>query len=492
MFRPFAFSCVSVRRVKGSLLAERSAAKPLTRIDLCTMDRGRIDKRRIRACRRFAILTLLFSHHDAASFTLWLYFQLRAMKDTQLYAQLLGLSKPWSVSQVDVDLAGYQITVRVECGAGEVWICPDTKTRAHIHGWVERSWRHLDTCQFETRIVAKIPRLKYSDGRVEDLPVPWAERYSRITLLLEAFVLRLLQAAASIQRVSELIRMDWHTINTVMKRGVERGMARREDAPIQHLGLDEKSFGRGHNYVSILTEIGSAEGGQSGARVLDVVPERTLVAAKTLLETLTQAQRDGVQAIAMDMWPAYRSAATKMLENAQVVHDKFHIAKYLNEAVDAVRRAEHKKLLGVGDDRLTGSKYAWLKSAPDLRTCAGREFKPLYQANLKTSRAWALKESFAAFWDYRSPTHARNYFEQWGKRTMRSRLEPLKKVTKMLRRHEDGLMNFITHRITNAAAEGFNSVVQTIKANARGFRSFANYRIRILFYCGKLDVMPAR
>jgi transposase len=117
-------------------------------------------------------------------------------------------------------------------------------------------------------------------------------------------------------------------------------------------------------------------------------------------------------------------------------------------------------------------------------------FRHLYQANFKTSRAWALKESFAAFWDYRYPKSAQNYFDSWAARAMRSRLEPMKDVAKMLRRHRQGLLNYTTHRITNAAAEGFNSIIQTIKANARGFRSFENFRTRILFFCGRLDLWP--
>ena len=408
------------------------------------------------------------------------------MKDTQLYEQLLGLSAPWSVSRVELEIESNRITVHVECDRGVVWGDPETGCdRAHVHGWVRREWRHLDTCQFETRIVAEVPRLKYKSGRVEDAAVPWAERYSRITLMLEAFVVRLLQAASSINRVAELIRLDWHTVNDVIKRAVERGLARRAQEPVRNLGLDEKSFGRGHDYASVLTDL-------ERSRVIDVTPERTLESAQTLLNTLSPEQRAGVRAIAMDMWPAYMSAASSMLPGADIVHDKFHVSKYLNDAVDQVRRSEHKRLKAQGESPLTGTKYAWLKSLPDKRCAEAVEFRCLYQANLKTSRAWSLKESFAAFWDYRYRKSAESYFDAWSTRAMRSRLAPIKKVTLMLRRHKQGLLNYAKHRITNAAAEGFNSIIQTIKANARGFRSFDNFRIRILFFCGKLDLRPAK
>jgi len=407
------------------------------------------------------------------------------MKDTQLYEQLLGLSKPWSVEKVELVLEAGTVTVHVQCDKGTVWGDPEAPgERAHVHGWVRREWRHLDTCQLETRIVVEVPRVKYKSGRVEEVAVPWAERYSRITRMMEGFVVQLLVAASNVKRVAKLLRLDWHTVNAVIKRAVERGMMRRAEEPVRYVGLDEKSFARHHNYASVLTDIG-------GSRVLDVVRGRSLQDAQELLGTLTPKQRQGVQAAAVDMWPGYMSAIRNMLGQADIVHDKFHVSKYLNDAVDKIRRTEHKKLRTQGESALTGTKYAWLKSIDDKRSAEAIAFRHLYQANFKTSRAWALKESFAAFWDYRYPKSAENYFDSWTDRVMRSRLEPMKDVAKMLRRHREGLLNYTTHRITNAAAEGFNSIIQTIKANARGFRSFENFRTRILFFCGKLDLRPA-
>jgi len=113
------------------------------------------------------------------------------------------------------------------------------------------------------------------------------------------------------------------------------------------------------------------------------------------------------------------------------------------------------------------------------------------QSELKTSRAWTLKESFAGFWQQEGRWHAEGYFSKWYSRAIRSRLEPVKKVAKSLKNHLDGLLNYFIHPITNAVTEGLNSRIQEIKANARGFRSFHNYRTRILFFCGKLTFSPA-
>ena len=404
------------------------------------------------------------------------------MKDTALYQQLLGIESPWRVSSVDLSIAQKRVVVEVELKP-QVWADPSDPTRrAHINGWTDRQWRHLDSCGFETLIRARVPQLKYASGRVEELAVAWAERYARITRAMEGFVLALLAACPSMKRVCELTGLDWHTVNKVMLRGVERGIKRRAAEPIVNLGIDEKATERGHSYATILSDC-------DRSRVLDVVPGRKLESAEQILGTLTPEQRHGVKAIAMDMWPAYMSAAKRLLDNAEIVHDKFHVAKYLNEAVDAVRKQEHRELMQArGESVLSGSKWAWMKGYPDRRSSEAVAFRELKTMNLATSRAWAYKDSFAKFWDYHSRRGAKHYFDAWGKSVMRSRLEPLKKVVRMMRRHEAGLTSYAVHRITNACAEGFNSAIQLIKANARGFRNFDNYRARILFHCGRLDV----
>lgn len=404
------------------------------------------------------------------------------MKDTALYEHLLGLKTPWSAKSVDLSLTDQRVVVEVVFKQGQVWADPtDSTRRAHINGWTERQWRHLDTCQFETLIKARVPQLKYSDGTVEELAVPWAERYSRVTLLMEAFVIKLLQACPTTQGVCDLTRLAWSTVNGIMVSAVGRGMLRRSEDDVPYLGLDEKSSERGHSYVSILTDI-------DRSRVLDLVPERKLEAAKSLLGTLSPTQRASVKAVAMDMWPAFMSAAQTCLPQADIVHDRFHVSKYLGEAVDAVRKQEHRSLAQAGTSPLTGSKWAWLKNYADGRSSEAVSFRALNQLNLKTSRAWRIKETFTQFWCYQYTGAAKRFFDAWSNNAMRSRLEPIKKVVKMLRRHETGLLNYSQHRISNACAEGFNSAIQLIKANARGFRNFTNYRARILFHCGKLNM----
>ena len=401
------------------------------------------------------------------------------VKDTDFYQQILGLSYPWNVTGVALDMDAKRVVVRVEVKRDTIWGHPETKVAATLHKWTERRWRHLDTCQFETVIEARVPSVKHSDGSIEEVAVPWAERYQRVTKMMAQAVIIWVQASGNVGKVAEVMRLDWHTVDAIMRDSVARGLERREAETIGHMGLDEKSFRKGHVYASILTDLDER-------RVWDLTEGRGTDSAVRLLETLGEEQKAGVRAVAMDMWNAYENAVRSVLPHADIVHDKFHVSAYLNKAVDDVRKEEHRQLMKEGDETLKGTKYDWLHNFPDLR----REpsFRELHAANLRTARAWRLKECFRWFWDYRYITPAANFFREWQAQVNRSRLAPMRKVAQMLAGRFDGLLNYLKHRITNAASEGMNSMVARVIANARGLRSFATLRIRVLFFLGKLDL----
>lgn len=210
--------------------------------------------------------------------------------------------------------------------------------------------------------------------------------------------------------------------------------------------------------------------------------------ANRLWKTLPEPQSKKIRAVAMDMWQAFMASTRSACPSAAIVHDKFHVSKYLGEAVDKVRRQENRLLDQAGDDRLKGTRQLWLFGREMLAEEDRAYLYGLQQADLKTGRAWSLKENFRHFWECMNLDDATATFKSWYGWATRSQLQPMIKVAKMLKRHSTGLMNYIEHRITNAVSEGFNSRIQSIKSAARGFRNFSNYRTRILFFCGKLDL----
>jgi transposase len=268
-----------------------------------------------------------------------------------------------------------------------------------------------------------------------------------------------------------------------MERAVARGIERRRTDQVKAVGLDEKSFGAGQDYVSIITDLDEA-------RVLDVVPGNDTQSGCELWRTLPSEQREKVEAAAMDMSAGFAAATRKEAPKAAIVHDKFHVSKMLNEALDRVRRREHHQLRKKGDDRLSGSRQLWLYNPENLEDHRFEGFKDLLAQNLKTARAWMHKENFRGFWEQEGIWAAEGYFKRWYASAIRSRLDPIKKAARSLKAHLPGLLNYFIYPITNAVTEGLNSKIQQIKSNARGFRSFLNYRTRILFFCGRLDLIP--
>jgi transposase len=400
------------------------------------------------------------------------------------YALLLGIGSPWGVRTVDLTLEGKKVEIELGWQWGAAAKCPECGRECSMHDCApERTWRHLDTMQFTTLIRARTPRADCPEHGVKTMQVPWAAPQGRFTLLFERFAVEVLLASASVSQACVLLGIGWDTAQEIMRRAVQRGLDRRQLEQLKYLGMDEKSFRRGQSYVTLLTDL-------EESRVLDVVEERTAEAAGQLWDTLSPEQKQGVEAVAVDMWEPFIQTIQRQVPDADIVHDKFHVSKYLGEAVDKVRRQEHKELLAQGDETLKGTRQLWLYNPQNFSPEQAEEFSALKDLQLKVARAWAAKELFSKFWEYQQEGWARRFFKDWFGWVSRSRLKPLVEVAQMLKRHLDNLLTYLKHHITNAVTEGLNSKIQSLKSAARGFRNFRNYRIRILFFCGKLNLYP--
>jgi transposase len=398
------------------------------------------------------------------------------------YGKLLGIGKPWEVRAAQLDLIRGRVEIEVGWDETAAVVCPECGKECARHDHApEREWRHLNVMQFLTVIRARIPRCRCPEHGVKTVRVPWAEKDSRFTLHFEALAVEMIGACRSLTQAADLLQLDWDGVQRIVDRAVVRGLLRRSTEGVRYVGLDEKSFGRGQRYVSIATDI-------KGARVLEVVPGNDQAAGESLWRALPPEQRSKVEAAAMDMSAGFAAATRAQAPQAAIVHDKFHVAKLLNDAVDQTRRAEHQQLHAEGDDTLKNTRYLWLHGQlPETKQAS---FADLLEINLKTARAWAYKEQFVEFWGQPDAAQGFDFFTQWKRSVMRSRLTKVKAVAKTLHQHLTNLLTYFMHPITNAVSEGFNSRIQAIKADARGFRRFINYRSRILFHCGKLNMLP--
>ena len=400
------------------------------------------------------------------------------------YGQLLGVHTPWEIHEVDLDIADHKVDIEIEYTDDEGF-CPECAKRCPRHdSRPTRTWRHLDTMQFSTYLHCQLPRIRCKKHGVLSLPAPWADKNSRFTLLFEGFAIRVLTAARSVEEARKLLGLNWHQVDTIKARAVERGLARRTEEETPYIGIDEKQFRSGHRYFSSLVDL-------TKGRVLEVVEERTEKACETLIKkALSNEQQTQVTAVALDMWKAYDNAVTKVLPNADIVHDRFHISQHLNQAVDKVRRQENKVLFEQGDNRLVGTKYSWVANEENVKEQFVEQFNQLKHSDLKVARAWAIKELFRDFWTYHYAGCAKRHFDKGYSWAIRSRLEPIKAVARMIKKHLPNILTYFKHFISNGVAEGLNSKIQTVKSNARGYRSFNGFRNSILFYCGGLNMTP--
>lgn len=409
------------------------------------------------------------------------------MQDTQLYHQLLGVEAPWFVHSVELDLEAQAVRVSLNFdGRQAAFCCPKCGQYANLYDRREpRMWRHLDSCQFQTFLVASLPRVSCKEHGILTPSVFWCEPNSRYTALFERFAIDVLLATQVQARAAKLLRLSSEQVSYLMGKAVTRGLERRDPSQeVAHVGLDEKAFQQGHTYATILTDL-------DGGRVLDLVETRTQDAATTLLEkALTVPQKATVQSVSMDLWPAFANAQEAVLPHADRVHDRFHIAGYLGEAVDETRKDEHRQLRRQEDTTLTKTKYLWLRSPDSLSDKHKQALSALTELPLQTAAVWAFKESFRAFFDCGSENEARTFFATWHQAAQAVGNKHLSKVADLLLKHLSGLLAYVRHRVTNALAENINGQIQRVKTNARGFRHFDNFRVAVLFFLGKLDLYP--
>jgi len=408
------------------------------------------------------------------------------MRDRDLYSRILGLQSPWRVSEVELALGQGQVRVHAELEADAPRVCPQCAQVVPGYDTRRRQWRHLDTCQCQTILVAEVPRVQCPEHGVVTMRVPWAEPGAGFTALFEALVIDWLREA-SVSAVARQLQLSWNAIDGIMRRAVDRGLHRRDTGAVcKRLGVDETSFRKRHDYVTVVTD-------QDRGCVLHVADDRTKASLEAYYHGLTKKQRAAIESIAMDMWEAYIQATVAQIPEAgrKIAFDKFHVAQYLGEAVDKVRRHEHKVLLKAHDESLKGTKYLWLTKGGNLSAKQRRVFTPLRDSKLTTARAWAIKEEGMSLWQYRSRTWAEKGWRRWYGWAIRSRLEPVKAVARMIKEHLWGILNAVILRATNGPAESINSRIKTLKIRSRGFRNKERFKTAIYFHLGGLNLYPA-
>lgn len=405
----------------------------------------------------------------------------------EFYRQILGIRAPWSVGEVKFIAEEARVEVRVVLSGSTGLACPECGKASPGYDTKPRKWRHLDTCQYQTWISADVPRVRCREHGVRMVRVGWADSGERFTQLFESFVIDELLICESIEKLRKKLKVGWKVLRRIQQRAVARGLERRCNAGASHLSVDETSFQKRHEYVTVVSD-------QQRMAVLYVADDRKQQSLGRFFEELSVRERSQIKSIAMDMWKPYIAATAEYVPRAEekISFDLFHIAQHMGKAVDKVRRAEHSNLLQQSDERLKGTRYLWLRNPEYMSDQAFEAVNRLARMTLKTARAWHLKEFLmTALKTWRARRYVRAAVERWYRWAIRSRLEPVKKVARTVKEHLWGILNAVWHRRTNSPAESINAQIQKLKRNANGYRNREAFKTTILFHLGKLDLYPS-
>jgi transposase len=400
------------------------------------------------------------------------------MRDIDLFQLALGLVPPWMVADAKFDADKKRLDIEIDFKTGGRFACPECgKADCPVHDTVKKTWRHLNFFQHEAYLHARVPRIECPEHGVRLVNVSWARPGSGFTLLFEAFVMTLVKdmpVAAVARLVGEHDTRLWR----VVQHYVETAVARMDLSELRRVAIDETAAKRGQDYISLFVDMDArkvvyvTEGNDAAtvARFADHVDEHNSDASR-------------IKEVCIDMSAAYMKGVSENLTEAEITFDKFHAVKLVNDAVDQVRRAESKDR-----PQLKYSRYLWLMNESRLSIDQSLSLEALCRMNLKTARAYRIRLAFQDIYDCPSRDWGELVLNRWYSWAIRSRLEPIKKVARTVKRHRDGILRWFDSKIANGLIEAINSLVQAAKAKARGYRSLRNLIAITYLIAGKIDL----
>jgi transposase len=365
--------------------------------------------------------------------------------------------------------------------------CPECGRRGKIKRTMPdaRKWRDVCVCGWIVFLLY-CPKEIVCDthGRVQE-EIPWADAFARITYRLEYLVLVYSQLMTQ-KAAAELLHMARSTFSDILHRTIHRVRDGHRIRALKSVGIDEVSYRKGHKYVTVVYDL-------ERACVVWVGPGKDRDAIDTFFnEMLSDYQKKQIQWACCDMSETYIGAIKDHCPNAKLVLDRFHIAKALNAAMDDVRKEQWREATGTERSALKGLRWLLFKH-PSKRTQQDKRIlETLRKGNRRIHRACVLKDEFDIFWNYSAPWAAKRFLKRWCTAALKSRLEPIRKFVRTIKKHTDNIITFIeSGGITNAISEGLNRIIRMVKNRASGFQSVQAFIDLIYLTVGDVDI-PAQ
>lgn len=396
----------------------------------------------------------------------------------KLFEAALGIVSPWYINGVEFDVAKKTLAIAVDFIAGSRFSVPGVEGAHPAHDTVTKRYRHLNFFQHECHLEVRVPRVRLPDGGIRQVEPDWAGRLAGFTLLFEALIMAMCREM-TFAAVSRLVSLSWHQVVAICKRYVELGLEQADFSEVTRLAADETSKAKGHDYITLVADADLR-------RVLFVTEGKDADTIKAFAADFTAHGGDpkAVESISIDMSPAFIKGVTKHLPNARITFDKFHVIAHASTAVDKTRRIEQKT-----DPSLKGLRWKLLRDRADLTPDARADLDALVAqvTTKRTARAWLYKEQLREIMERKQVNVVRDMLTQWATNVMRSKVEPMKEVAKMIRSHLDGIVAWTQTRQTNGFLEAINGLFQAAKRKARGYGNFSTIRTVVFLLAGKLD-----
>ena len=397
----------------------------------------------------------------------------------KLFEQALGITHPWYIENVTFAKENSRLDININFSRGAKFTYGSNEGLP-VHDTVRKQWRHLNFFEHECYLVCRVPRVKLPDGKVKRVKVPWEGEGKGFTLLFEALMLQLC-VEMPVNAVARLLKVDDNKIWRILNAYVEKARKNLDLSDLSVVGVDETSMKKHHDYVSLVVDIAKGK----TVFVAEGKDSNVLEKFRNCLEE-HGGSAENITDISFDMSPAFISGAEAHFPDAAITFDKFHILKMINKAVGEVRKKEAKVVAllkgtkGLFDRNrcnMTEKQLKYMKEKLELRSL-----------NLKTVRAYHLKEAFQEIYKANTADEFKRFLEAWYSWARRCRLEPIKEVAATIRKHWSGVLRWYHSRISNGILEGLNSLVQSAKSKARGFKTFRNFSTIIFLITGDLDL----
>lgn len=395
-----------------------------------------------------------------------------------LFLQALGLSDPWYIKEIKLDTETNTFDVRLDFRKGAKFKDEGSGKEYGVFSTEEKKWKHLFMWQYVTYIHVRVPKIKTEDGKVRMINFPLARPGSGFTLLCEAFMLEMTKVMP-IQKVGEMLKEHDGRIMRVIEYYVEKSMKEADFSEVKRVAIDETSRKKGHEYISILSNIDSG-------RVVSIADGKGKEAVENLVKNFEEhkGKREDVTEIGIDFSPAFIAGVQENFPNGAITHDRFHLMQICGRALDEVRRAETK-----GNAVLKKSKYLWLKNPKNLSEEKLQRLDLLKKENKVLSEAYQMKENLALFFEQNTIEEAEQYLKDWCEWVMSSSIHAMHSVAKTIKIHWNGILRYASSRITSGIAEGLNSVIQSLKRRARGYRNTKNFKIMIFLKLADFKIL---